>query len=153
MSKSKIIETERLILREFNIDDAQNVFDNYASKDNVTEFLSWQSHKSVDDTMSYLENFVVPSYENDDVFRWAIVLKSTNEVVGCIDVVKSDRSHLKAELGWVLDDNHWGKGLMPEAAKPVLQYMIEEGFKENNNVKNAPAVEEKGANDVSHKQV
>ena len=76
-----------------------------------------------------MKNFVLPAYDKDDTFRWAIVLKETNEVIGCIDVVRVDRDKSKAELGWVLDDNHWGKGIMPEAGKVVLKYLIDEGFK------------------------
>ena len=127
--KSKIIETERLILRKFEANDADNIFNNYASKDTVTKYLSWKSHKTIDDTKSFLDGFVIPSYENEDTYRWAIVLKETNEVVGSIDVVRMDKQFKKVELGWVLDDTKWGKGYMPEAAKEVLKYLIEEGFK------------------------
>lgn len=126
--KTKLMETERLILRKFKSDDAENVYKNYASKDNVTEFLTWKSHKSLEDTKAYLENFVLPAYEQDDTYRWAIEFKETNEVIGCIDVVRMNKQFSKVELGWVLDDSQWGKGLMPEAAREVLRYLIEEGF-------------------------
>ena len=125
---TKLIETERLILRKFEIQDVENVYNNYASKDNVTEFLSWKSHRSLDDTKAYLEKFVLPSYDQGDAYRWAVVLKETNDVVGCIDVVRMDKNLKKVELGWVLDDTHWGKGLMPEAAKVVRDYLAQEGF-------------------------
>ena len=127
--KTKRFETDRLILRKFEISDVGNVFDNYASKDNVTKYLSWKSHKTLEDSKAFLENFIISSYESDDSYKWAIVLKETNEVIGCIDVVRVDRDKSKAELGWVLDDNHWGKGIMPEAGKVVLKYLIDEGFK------------------------
>ena len=126
--KTKSFETERLILRKFEKNDAEHIYNNYASKDNVTEFLSWKSHKTIEDTRSYLENFVLPAYENEDTYRWAIELKETNQVIGCIDVVRMNKNFKKVELGWVLDDTHWGKGLMPEAARVILDYMVEEGF-------------------------
>lgn len=129
MSKSIIFETERIILRPIEISDAENIFNNYASKDNVTKYLTWKSHKSLDDTVSYLQNFVIPDYQNEKTYRWAIVLKETNEVIGCIDVVRYDETKQRAELGWVLDDSHWGKGIMPEAGKIVLDYLVKEGFK------------------------
>lgn len=128
--RSKIIETERLILRKFEEKDAENIFNNYSSKDTVTKYLTWKPHSSLDDTKSFLNNFVLPAYldEETDTYRWAIVLKETSEVVGCIDVVRIDKNHNRVELGWVLDDSHWGKGMMPEAAKEILNYLIEEGF-------------------------
>lgn len=127
--KTKIFETDRLLLRKFEETDAESIFKNYSSKDNVTKFLSWKSHKSIDDAKSFLNNFVLPAYNNDDTYRWAIVLKEVNEVVGCIDVVRMNKPHLKVELGWVLDDTHWGKGIMPEAGKLVLEYLVQEGYK------------------------
>lgn len=128
MDKSKWFETDRLILRKFKADDAEQIFNNYSSKDTVTKYLSWKTHKSVEDAKSFLNGFVLPAYENDDTYRWAIVLKETNEVVGSIDVVRMDKPKKKVELGWVLDDTHWGKGIMPEAGKIVLDYLVEEGF-------------------------
>ena len=126
--KTKLFETERFILRKFEKNDVENVFYNYASKDNVTEFLSWKSHKTLADTKNYLENFVLPAYESEDTYRWAIVLKETNEVIGCIVVVRLNRNFKKVELGWVLDDKHWGKGIMPEAALVIRDYLVQEGF-------------------------
>ncbi len=128
MDKSKWFETDRLILRKFEADDAEQIFNNYSSKDTVTKYLSWKTHKSVEDAKSFLNGFVLPAYENEDTYRWAIVLKETNEVVGSIDVVRMDKPKKKVELGWVLDDTHWGKGIMPEAGKIVLDYLVEEGF-------------------------
>ena len=126
--KTKVIETERLLLRKFEESDIENVFNNYSSRDKVTEFLTWKAHKTIEDTKSFISGFVIPSYKEDDTYRWAIVLKETNEVVGSIDVVRMNKAFSRAELGWVLSDDYWGKGFMPEAAKEVLNYLIEEGF-------------------------
>ncbi len=127
-SKTKTFETERLILRKFKKSDAKDIFNNYSSKANVTKYLTWKPHKTLDDAKNYLLNFALASYDDPDTYRWAIVLKETNEVVGCIDVVRMIKERRKVELGWVLDDMLWGRGLMPEAAKVVLEYLIKEGF-------------------------
>ena len=120
-------ETERLILRRFELTDADDMFKNYCSNENVVKFLSWNKHESVDDTKSYLENVSLPRYD-ENVYRWAIVLKETNEVIGCIDVVNFDLRKKSVELGWVLGEKYWGKGLMPEAALVIRDYLFEEGF-------------------------
>lgn len=128
MEYSKLLETERLILRKIKIDDAQQMFDNYASRDVVTEFLRWKSHKSVQNTISYLSSVVIPAY-NEETYRWAIELKSNRQMIGCIDVVKFDKSVKMAELGYVLSDDYWGLGIMPEAGKAVIEYLKELDFK------------------------
>jgi len=56
---TKIMETERLILRPFHINDAQAMYKNWASDDEVTKFLTWETHKDIDTTMEQksLSNF------------------------------------------------------------------------------------------------
>ncbi len=128
MDKSIKFETERFVLRKFQSGDAKNMFDNYASKDVVTKYLSWKSHGAVEDTEGFLNNVVLPDYNNEYVYRWAIVWKETNEVIGCIDVVNMNGERTRAELGWVLSDEFWGRGIMPEAARLVIKYLFDEGF-------------------------
>ncbi len=125
---TQTIETERLILRKFTISDAQNMFDNYASKSKVAEYMTWLPHKNVEETKSYLADCVLPEYEKPDTYRWAIVWKESNEVIGAIDAFGSVEERRRVELGWVLDDEYWGKGIMPEAARSVLEYLFSVGY-------------------------
>jgi ribosomal-protein-alanine N-acetyltransferase len=125
---TQTIETERLILRRFELKDAKNMFDNYASKDKVTEYLTWHPHKNIEDTKEYLLNVVLPSYEKLDTYRWAIVWKENNQVIGAIDVVNASDERRKAELGWVIGDEYWGRGIMPEAGREVLKYLFSVGY-------------------------
>lgn len=125
---TQTIETERLILRRFKLSDAQNMFDNYCGREKVTEYMSWSHHQSIDDTKSYLSDFVLPEYAKDNRYCWAIVWKENNQVIGAIDVCYSDERKRCAELGWVIGDDYWGKGIMPEAAKSVLQYLFSVGY-------------------------
>lgn len=122
------IETDRLILRKFRLSDAAQMFKNYTSRDKVTQYLTWCPHKNMDDVKGYLRNIVLPEYNKKSTYRWAIVWKENSEVIGCIDVVKNDEKLLRAELGWVLGDDYWGKGIMPEAAKAVIKHLFEVGY-------------------------
>lgn len=126
-NKTKVFETDRLILRKLELADAEDMFKNYCGSETVTKYLSWNAHKSLEDTKQYLEKFALPRY-NDNPYIWAIVLKETNEVIGCIDVVKIDLTKKSVELGWVLSEKYWGQGLMPEAGMPIRDYLFEEGF-------------------------
>lgn len=126
-NKTKLFETERLILRRFELSDAEDMFKNYCSSENVARYVKWSAHKSIDDTKAYLENVALPRY-NEGCYQWAIVLKETNEVVGCIDVCETANNNTSAMLGWCLSEELWGQGLMPEAGKVVRDYLFDEGF-------------------------
>lgn len=127
MEFTKTFETDRFILRKCTIEDAEDIFYYYASRDKVTEYLSWQTHKSVEDTKLYLENVVLPDYDKE-TYGWFIELKSINKVVGNISIVKFDKEKKQAELGWVLSNDFWGQGIMPEAAAIILDYVKSLGF-------------------------
>ena len=84
---TKKLETERLILRQFTVDDAEKIFNNWANDDDVTKYLTWPSHKNVNETIKIREKWI-NEYEKKDFYQWAIILKEINEPIGSIGVVK-----------------------------------------------------------------
>ncbi len=65
------IETERLRLRRFCVEDAQSMFRNWASDKEVTKFLTWPAHGSVDVSRHVLESWV-KAYDDPGNYQWAI---------------------------------------------------------------------------------
>ncbi len=109
------LETERLILRKFTLDDVENMFD-YASKPEVSRFVPWEAHRSVEDSYNFI-NYILKQYEVGKLAPWAIALKENNKVIGTIDFVDWSPSHYRAEIGFILSKDYWGKGLIVEAGK------------------------------------
>lgn len=64
----------------------ESVFRNWASDDEVTKFLTWPTHKSVEGSMGYI-NFCLGTYSKEDSYQWGIELKETGELFGNISVV------------------------------------------------------------------
>lgn len=125
---TKRLETERLILRQFKIEDYVEMYNNWACEDAVTKFLTWQTHTNQDVTKSVLADWI-PKYENKDFYNWAIELKEENRLIGNISVVSLREETLSAILGYCMGSKWWGKEIMPEAGKAVLKYLFEEvGF-------------------------
>ena len=56
------LETDRLILRKATMDDAQDMFDNWASNPNVTKFMTWPTHSNIEITKMVLSNWVKTSH-------------------------------------------------------------------------------------------
>ena len=119
------IETRRLLLRKFNISDARQMFDNWASDDDVAKYMRWKSHKDIETTKAVI-NMWLKDYEKDDVYRWVIVLKETGELAGAIDVVNFNKEEKAAYAGYCLSKKHWNKGIMTEALKNVIGYLFNE---------------------------
>lgn len=59
-----LIETERLILRQFHMEDAEDMYGNWASDDRVTKYLTWPSHASVDASREVIKSWI-DQYTNE----------------------------------------------------------------------------------------
>ncbi len=145
---TKIIETERLILRQFRVTDAEPMYKNWASDREVTKFLTWNIHRSVSETESIISQWV-EAYNELNNYNWIIVLKETGEPIGSIAVVHIYDNTDTAEIGYCIGQEHWGKGIMTEAFSAVLEYLFEEiGF---NAVRSEHAVKNPASGKVMEK--
>lgn len=120
---TQILYTERLILRKFTVDDADDMYSNWASDERVTRFLSWQPHESVDETRQMLEGWV-GAYDNIKTYNW--VIEYDKKAIGNISVVKLSDKCEYSELGYVLGYDYWNKGIMSEASRAVIEYLFSE---------------------------
>ncbi|GAA0594499.1 GNAT family N-acetyltransferase [Virgibacillus siamensis] len=119
--KFPVLETERLILRKISMDDLEDMYE-YGSSDEVSAYVSWPTHQSMEDTKRFVET-VLEEYSRGvlPVF-WGIVLKTSQKLIGTINYVSWKPKHQTGEIGYVLSRHYWGQGFMPEAAEKVLEY-------------------------------
>ena len=64
MDNTKTLDTERLILRKFTIDDAEGMFNNWATDSETNKFLSWPIHNNIEETKGVISKWI-SNYEND----------------------------------------------------------------------------------------
>lgn len=118
-------ETPRLILREWNINDIQDMFD-YASVIGVGEMAGWKHHESIEETRQIVELFI------KEKKTFAIEYKQNHKVIGSIGVERygaedrlTDFINLKGrEIGFVLSKDYWGQGIMLEGVNAVIDYLF-----------------------------
>lgn len=123
----KIIETERLVLRPFKWDDLDDFFA-YASVEGVGEMAGWPHHENKDKSKEILSRFI------DEDKTFAVCLKENGRVVGSLgiefygaeDKLTEFDGYKGREIGYVLARDQWGKGLMAEAVKAVINYLFDE---------------------------
>ncbi len=120
---TQTIKTQRLILRRFSPDDADLAFKNWESDERVTKFLSWNPHKSPEETRNLFVDWC-EAYENPTTYNWAIEYEG--QPVGSISVVRISSNHEYAELGYCIGFDWWGKGIMSEAVKGVIGFLFDE---------------------------
>lgn len=118
---TQTIVTDRLILREFNINDADDMY-KWASNPEVVKYLSYYPHKNLKETKAILKGWI-REYNNPAEYNWAIVYNDA--VIGNISVVLQDDACYSCHLGWQIDVPYWNKGIMTEAAGAVVEYLFD----------------------------
>ena len=119
------LETDRLILRRYTEADAEPMYANWASDPEVSKYLTWPTHSSVEVTKSLVTDWIA-RYENPDYYNWVIELKETGVVVGNISVVQVKERAEAVEIGYCMGQAWWGRGIMPEALTEVMRYLFDE---------------------------
>lgn len=122
---TKTIETERLILRQFKFTDAEDMYRNWASDDEVTKFLTWPTHKDVEVSRGVIDIWV-KDYSDDKHYSWCIEIKSTGEAIGSIAVVDYKENIEAVEIGYCIGRKYWNQGITSEAFKALIQFFFEE---------------------------
>jgi ribosomal-protein-alanine N-acetyltransferase len=102
------------------LNDAEAVFA-YASDPEVTRYVSWETHRKIGDSESFLRS-VLGGYEKGEAAEWGIVYNGDGRFVGGCGVVRWELDHSRAELGYVLSREYWGQGLMPEAVRAMVSF-------------------------------
>lgn len=116
-----VLETERLILKKFKMEDAEEVFNNWTSDDEVSKYVRWSTHKNIEETKQYLE-MTMEKYRNNE-FEWAISLKNTGELIGAMSAFINPEDN-RYELGYNIARKHWRNGYTTEALRRVMDYLI-----------------------------
>ena len=117
------IETPRLILRKARMEDAEPMFRNWANDAEVTKFLTWPAHGSIEVSERVLASWV-DGNQKDDYYQWMIVLKEINEPIGSIMASTVGRAKC-AHIGYCIGRQWWHQGIMSETLKAVMDFLFD----------------------------
>lgn len=91
------LETPRLILRAFTVEDVPAAFRNWMGNDAVTRYLRWPTYSDVSVTERIVGGWV-EDYKNADFYQWTIVPRELGEPIGTISVVEMDERTSKVHI-------------------------------------------------------
>jgi [ribosomal protein S5]-alanine N-acetyltransferase len=122
LGEVKRIETARMILRKWSVEDASDVYE-YAKNPNVGPHAGWKPHESTMESFAIITELFLKKYHS-----WAMELKENNKVIGSIGFEEDPRRVAIncMELGYALAEDQWGKGLMTEAVQAVIRHGFED---------------------------
>lgn len=112
-----ILSTERLILREFKISDAQVMYD-LNSDEEVMRYTGDVYFKSLEESEQLITNY--SDYERNGFGRWAVIRKEDNEMLGWCGLKKHKDNSV--DVGYRFFKKHWNQGYATESARACLEY-------------------------------
>lgn len=118
------IETPRLILRPWRESDLQDFYA-YARVDGVGQMAGWLPHENIEKSKTILDLFI------KERKTFALEWKENGKAIGslgleeCEESIQVPEGMMGREIGYVLNKDYWGRGLMPEAVKAVIQYCFD----------------------------
>ena len=115
-----MFETERLILRKWNVEDAESLYE-YAKDPDVGPIAGWPVHTSVENSRDIVANVL------NGTECYAICDKDSGKAIGSIELMMKGHSRLvqrddECELGFWIGKPFWGRGYMKEAADCILTH-------------------------------
>jgi RimJ/RimL family protein N-acetyltransferase len=114
------VETRRLHLRRPVAADADAIFRAYAQDPQVTRYLVWMPHTSVETTRKFVAD-CENRWKSVAAFPYVIARNGSGELLGMIEI-RPNRH--RAEFGFVLARAHWGNGFMPEAISAMIELTL-----------------------------
>ena len=120
MDENVIIETERLILRQYKLEDISDIVEGL-NNINVTKWLAGAPYPYTEKDAEY---FITKSI-NEKLYNFAIVLKSENKVIGGTQIANIDLHNGTAGGGIWISEKYWGHGYGTEAFGARIKYAFE----------------------------
>ena len=116
----KILETERLILRQLTPDDSEFILE-LLNDPSFIRNIGDRNVRTVEDACSYILNGPVASYAKNGFGLYLVLLKETGESIGMCGLIKRDVLD-DVDIGYALLPRYWSKGYAVEAAQATKEY-------------------------------
>lgn len=123
-NKFPTLETERLLLRELNVSDADDLFEIFGSEE-VTKYYGMYVFKEIEEIKKMIRYFI-DGFKEERQIRWCIVEKLSGKAIGTCGFHSISQLHFRVEIGYELSETYWGQGYMHEALQRIVKYGFEE---------------------------
>lgn len=118
------LQTPRLTLRRFRMEDAAFFFERLAGSEAVTRHMLWQTHRTLPESEESIRK-VLRRYDSAVPYTWAVACKGSGELIGRIDLLKFEETRNECSFAYMLAEEYWGRGYAAEALSAVLAFAFE----------------------------
>lgn len=116
------LETNRLVLRQINLNDINSIFNCWMKDENVSKYMCWKASDNIEDAKEFVE-FELTNIDNTNWNRWIIQTKDNSTIIGTCLIFFNDEEN-NWDISYNLGSKYWGNGYITEAMKEVMSYAI-----------------------------
>ena len=121
--KFPALETERLVLRELNANDAEDLFHLLSNK-TAMKYWDVSPHENIETTKNSLHKMMA-AWNNHDGVAWGIELKDSHQLIGQFSLHSPNKSKKEIQLGYLVHPMHWGNGYGSESLNVAIKYCFD----------------------------
>lgn len=114
------LPTQRLLLREIMPSDAEALF-RMRSDERVMRYLGRPMQTDISEAAQLIDT-IRHFFSQNEAVTWAISLHGEPALIGTIGFWKMDKAHHRTEIGYALNADYWGRGIMDEAMTAAIEY-------------------------------
>jgi RimJ/RimL family protein N-acetyltransferase len=118
--KLKVLETERLILRQFSAADAGFILE-LLNEPSFIQNIGDRGVRTLSDAERYIETGPIASYARNGFGLYLVLLKESNESIGMCGLIKRDALE-DVDAGYAFLPRYWSKGYAIESVLAVMEY-------------------------------
>lgn len=118
------LHTKRLVLRQVQMNDAQQIFDN-RNNQRISAFIPNREMESLKDAEELVEK-LQDGFKKMESLAWFGTIKGSDKMIGSCGYNRIEYQNLRAEIGGELNVEYWGTGIALEAIKEVIRFGFEE---------------------------
>lgn len=122
--KLPVIEASRVRLRHIENADIDSLYDIFSDAE-AMRFFGSLPFSERDEAVNYLAE-INENFQKKTHFQWGIALKSDDKIIGTSTIFHTDEKHRRAEIGYALNREFWGKGYVTEALNSLFKFAFDE---------------------------
>lgn len=115
-----VLETERVLLRRFEMEDYKDVFA-FGSDKQILTYTGDKAVESEKEAKLIIENVYWSDYKKHGYGRWAVMYKPDNKLIGFAGL-KYLKEFDEVDIGYRFFPDYWGKGIATEISKAIINY-------------------------------
>jgi ribosomal-protein-alanine N-acetyltransferase len=119
------LTTTRLVLRPFTAADAAPLFE-HARNPNVTRYTLWDAHRSIEETRTFVNEYAMFRYREGMAEPYAVTIPPDPKPIGSCGCFWAAQPNRCMELGYWIAEPYWGKGIMAEACRALVDHTFRE---------------------------